>query len=198
MGFVQSKLRKVHQWLPLELVSLLCLAFAPAVPFLHAQRDYAPRDSSSSVNVGGKWWEFDSEDRMTAARKATFTITSDSYLRSDQSAQSRVDIYCENGKFKHSEFTPGVSLGPPTHPGFWGQPQMEVLVRVNDKHSNHGWNWNGRSLSMDKGTTRELMGAQIFRIEFLARGGQEIAEFSPIGLDFSRIAHGCDLTPKKP
>lgn len=135
---------------------------------------------------------------MTAAKKATFTITADGYLRENSAVQSRIDIYCENGKYKHSDFTPGVSLGPPTHPGFWGQPQQEVVVRVDDKHSNHGWNWNGRALAMDKGTTRELIGAQLFRVEYLARGGQEIAQFSPAGLDFGKIAHDCDLTPKKP
>lgn len=142
--------------------------------------------------------EFDSEDKMTAARRARFELVSDSYLRENRAVQSRVEIFCENGKYKSSEFTPGVSLGPPNRPGFWGQPQMEVTVRVDDKHSNHGWNWNGRALSMDKGTARELIGAQLFRIEFLARGGPEIAEFSPGGFDLSRIKHACDLTPKKP
>lgn len=75
---------------------------------------------------------------------------------------------------------------------------MEVVVRVDNSHSNHGWNWNGRSLAMDKGATRELIGAQIFRIEFLGRGGREIAEFSPGGIDLAGISHACDLTPKKP
>ena len=177
--------------------------FFAGAPSLLAQRSYAnagysQSDNLNTVNVGGKWWEFQSEDKMTAARRATFTITSNNYLGQNQGVQSRVDIYCEDGKYKRSEFTPGVSLGPPNRPGFWGQPQMEVTVRVDNKHDNHGWNWNGRSLAMDKNTTRELIGAQLFRIEFLAVGGPQIAEFSPGGLDFAKIAHGCELTPKKP
>jgi hypothetical protein len=135
---------------------------------------------------------------MTAAKKVRFEINSDGTLRENRSVWSRIEIFCENGKYKSSAFTPGVTLGPPNRPGFWGQPQMEVTVRVDNKHDHHGWNWNGRSLAMDKGTTREMIGAQLFRIEFLARGGPEIVEFSPGGLDLARMAHACDLKPQKP
>lgn len=173
-----------------------CIVLCAGIPSLYAQRNFA--DQKDSVNAGGKWWEYDSEDKMTAARRVRFELISDSYLRENSAVQSRVEIFCENGKYKSSEFTPGISLGPPNRPGFWGQPQMEVTVRVNDKHSNHGWNWNGRALSMDKGTARELIGAGLFRIEFLGRGGPEIAEFSPGGLDLSRVSHACDLSAKKP
>jgi hypothetical protein len=51
---------------------------------------------------------------------------------------------------------------------------------------------------MDKGTTRGLIGAQVFKIELPTRSGQQIAEFSPAGLDLDRVRHACDLTPKKP
>ena len=181
---------------------LLTSGFLLSVLPLHAQRDNYPRDrdrdQDASVNAGGNWLEYDSEDRMTATRRVRFELVSDNTLRENRSVQSRIEIFCEKGKFKYSEFTPGVSLGPPNRPGLWGQPQMEVMVRVDDTHHNHGWNWNGRVLSMDKGTTRELIGAHIFRIEFLGRGGPEIAKFSPGALDLSRVSHGCDLTPKKP
>lgn len=164
----------------------LCTAVAP----VSAQRD--------RINPGGNWREFDSEDPMTAFRKVRFELISDNFLRENRAVQSRIEIFCEQGKFKGSDFTPGISLGPPTHPGFWGQPKMEVRVRIDSSHGNRGWNWNGRSLAMDKNTTRELIGAQLFRIEFFGREGTEIAEFSPAGLDRSRISHGCDLTPKRP
>jgi len=176
----------------------VCLILCAGIPLLYAQRNYSREENVNSENAGGKWWEVDSEDAITAARRAKFEINADGYLRQNRSVQSRIEIFCENGKYKSSEFTPGVSLGPPNRPGFWGQPQMEVTVRVDNKHDNHGWNWNGRSLAMDKGTTRELIGAQLFRIEFLARGGPEIAEFSPAGIDLSRMAHACDISPKKP
>ena len=178
---------------------IFCLMFCGAVLSLHAQRDrrdYAQQ--RDDVNAGGNWREYDSEDAMTAARRVRFEIVSDTYSRDRNSSPSRIEIFCENGKYKGSDFTPGGSLGPPTHPGFWGQPKMEVMVRVDNKHGNHGWNWHGRALSMDKNTTRELIGAQLFRIEFLGRGGPEISEFSPAGLDLSRVSHACDLTPKRP
>jgi len=110
----------------------------------------------------------------------------------------RVEIYCENGNYKGSNFFPGERIAPPNRPGFWGQPQMEVLVRVNDSHGNHGWNWTPDSLSMDKNTARELIGAQLFRVEYLGARGPVIAEFSPAGLELGRIAKACGLKPKKP
>ena len=113
-------------------------------------------------------------------------------------SQPHVEILCENGNFKGSNFYPGVRMAPPNRPGFWGQPQMEVLVRVNDSHSNHGWNWTPDFLAMDKNTTRELIGAQLVRIEFLSSRGPVIAEFSPTGLDLGRMAKACGLKPKKP
>ena len=55
---------------------------------------------------------------------------------------------------------------------------MEVLVRVDNSHSKHGWNWvNGHFLSMDKGTTREMLGAQVFKVEIQTPQGPEIASF---------------------
>jgi hypothetical protein len=51
---------------------------------------------------------------------------------------------------------------------------------------------------MDKGTTRGLIGAQVFKVELPTRSGRQIAEFSPAGLDLDRVRKACDLTPKKP
>ena len=50
---------------------------------------------------------------------------------------------------------------------------------------------------MDKGTTRELIGAHIFKIEIRGRKGPEIAEFSPAGLDLARVKQTCDLTTEE-
>jgi hypothetical protein len=51
---------------------------------------------------------------------------------------------------------------------------------------------------MDKGTTRGMLGAQIFNVEAATRSGRQIAEFSPAGLDLGKVKQACDLTPKKP
>jgi len=135
---------------------------------------------------------------MTAVRRIRFEITSDNSLRDNRAVQSRIEIFCEKGKYKSSAFTPGIMLGPPTHPGFWGQPKMEVRVRIDNSHGNRGWNWNGRSLEMDKNTTREMLGARIFRIEFQTPQGAEIAEFAPEGVDLAAVHKACGLTPRKP
>jgi len=154
---------------------------------------------SDGVSVGGKWLEFDSEDKMTGAHKVRFELQSDNYFREDPEYKPRVNLFCSNGKLKLADFNPGVRLAPPNRPGFWGQPQLEVMVRVNDVHYYRGWNWmRGHFLSMDKGTTRGLMGAQIFKVELPTRSGRQIAEFSPGGLQLDRVKQACDLTPKKP
>lgn len=158
------------------------------------------QDESDGVNAGGKWMEFHSEDKMTGAKKVRFELLSDSYLSAEPDYKPRIELVCTDGKHTYTDFNPGIRLGPPNRPGFWGQPQMEVLVRVDDSHSNHGWNWiRGRFLSVDKGTTRELIGAHVFKVEIRGRNGRpEIAEFSPGGMDLVRVKHSCDLTPKRP
>ncbi len=157
------------------------------------------QDESDGVSAGGKWMVFRSEDKMTAAKKVRLELLADNYLAEDPDYKPRIQLTCSDGKFTAADFNPGIRLGPPNRPGFWGQPQMEVMVRVDDTHSNHGWNWvRGRFLSMDKGTARELIGAHVFKVEIRGRNGPEIAEFSPAGVDLSRVKQACDLTPKKP
>ncbi|HKV92299.1 MAG TPA: hypothetical protein VJW20_07105 [Candidatus Angelobacter sp.] len=151
------------------------------------------------VNVGGKWYAFRSEDKMTAARKVRFELLADNYLSTSNDYKPRIELVCTNRKYTYADFNPGIPLGPPNRPGFWGQPQIEVQVRVDDTHHYHGWNWvRDRFLSMDKGTTRELIGAHIFKVQIPGRRGPEIAEFSPAGLNLAQVRLACDLTPKKP
>ena len=157
------------------------------------------QDEQDGIKAGGKWMQFQSVDKMTGAKKVRFELLSDNYFREDPDYRPRVELFCEEGKLKLADFNPGVRLPPPNRPGFWGQPQLEVEVRIDSSHSYHGWNWiRDRFLSMDKGTTRELIGANIFKIQIRARRGHEIAEFSPAGLDLARIKQACDLTPKRP
>ena len=174
----------------LRSVFAACLLLCAGALSLSAQGDN---------NAGGNWRAFYSEDAMTAAKKVTFELISEDSMRSNRDVpESRIELFCENGKYKASTFTPGVRLAPPNRPGFWGQPQMEVMVRVDSSHSNHGWNWNGKSLSMDKGTTREMLGAEVFKIQFLGPRGPQIAEFSPSGIDLSQVSRACSISPKKP
>jgi hypothetical protein len=154
---------------------------------------------NDGVSAGGKWFEFHSEEKMTGDKKVRFELQSDNYLSISPDYKPRIEITCTNRKYSYADFNPGIPLGPPNRPGFWGQPQIEVMVRVDDTHHYHGWNWiRGRFLSMDKGTTRELIGAHIFKVQIPGPRGPEIAEFSPARLDLSRVKDACGLTPKKP
>ena len=152
------------------------------------------------VNVGGNWMAFRSTDKMTGYKKVRFELLSNNYFREDPDYKPRVELYCEDGKLKFSEFNPGVRLPPPNRPGFWGQPQLGVEVRIDDVHYHRGWNWGprGRFLSMDKNTVRGMIGAQVFNIALPTRSGRQIAEFSPNGLDIDQVRQACDITPRKP
>src|ERR1019366_3676105 len=151
------------------------------------------------VSAGGKWIEFQSEDKMTGAKKVRFELLSNNYFKEDPDSKPRVAIVCSNGKYEYADFNPGERLGRPDYPGFWGQPKMEVMVRIDRSHDHKGWNWvRGHFLAMDKGTVRAAIGAEVFNVEVRTRSGSQIAEFSPAGLNLDEVRKSCDLTPHKP
>jgi len=149
-------------------------------------------------SAGGNWTMYEAEDTMTAARKVRFELEADNYLRGAD-RKPRVVLFCTDGKLSLADFRPNIRIAPPDRPGFWGQPQMRVRVRFDDGHDEHSWNWiHGHFLAMDKGTTRAMLGANIFRIEFQTPQGPEVAEFAPSGIDLAAVHKACGLTPKKP
>ena len=176
-------------------LTLLCAASA----FAQGGAMSPNQDERDGVSAGGKWTMFQGDDKMTGAKRVRFELLANHPFREDPNYPPRVELFCQDGKLKSAEFNPGVRLPPPNRPGFWGQPQLEVMVRVDDWHGYKGWNWvRGNFLSMDKGTARGLIGGQIFNVELPTRSGRQIAEFSPAGLDLDQVRRSCDLTPKKP
>lgn len=183
-----------------NLVLASSIVFCVAIPASAQSGTMSPyQGENDGVSVGGKWLEFDSEDKMTGAKKVRFLLVADNFFRADPDYKPRVQLFCGDGKLTLADFNPGARLGRPDYPGFWGQPKMEVVVRIDDYHTTHGWNWvRGHFLAMDKGTVRGLIAAQNFKIEVRTRRGPEIAEFSPADLDLQRVRQACGLTPKKP
>ena len=174
---------------------LLCVASA----FAQGDRMSPYQGEQDGVSAGGGWTSYQSVDKMTGAKKVRFELVANNYFKEDPNYKPRVDLYCQDGKLKLADFNPGVRLPPPNRPGFWGQPQLEVEVRIDDFHTYHGWNWvRGHFLSMDKGTVRGMMGAQVFNVALPTRSGREIAEFSPAGLNVDQVRQSCDISPKKP
>jgi hypothetical protein len=153
----------------------------------------------AGISAGGKWKEFQSEDKMTGAQKNRFELEADNLLP-DSDAKSRVIVFCVGGKLALGDFRPNLRLGPPNRASFWeGKPQMRVRVRVDNSSNRHSWNWvNGHFLAMDKDTVRQLIGAKIFKVEFDTPRGPQIAEFSPAGLDLGLVKKVCSLKPQKP
>jgi hypothetical protein len=192
-GAIHSRLSTaaVYLFLMMGAASFACAQKGAMSPY---------QDEADGVNAGGNWVEFTSTDKMTGATKVRFQLQSDNYFREDPNYKPRITLICSGGKLKLADFNPGVRLPPPNRPGFWGQPQLEVEVRIDDTHFYKGWNWAGgrNFLSMDKGTVRGLINAQVFNIALPTRSGRQIAEFSPAGLNLDRVRQACDLTPKKP
>lgn len=193
-------LRKAFHFISAGSVALLLVVIAGnALASAQNGRMSPYQDESDGVIAGGNWLEFRSTDKMTGGSRVRFELTSDNYFREDSNYKPRVTLFCENGKLKLADFNPGVRLAPPNRPGFWGQPQLEVEVRIDDVHYYKGWNWmRGHFLSMDKGTARGLIGAQVFNVALPTRSGRQIAEFSPTGLNTDLVRQACDITPKKP
>lgn len=183
-------------------VALVC-AFLGCIAILsaHAQNRNAPQggdtqDRVAPISAGGNWLEYDSRDPMTDVKRARFELKGNNPLR-DSSENPRINIYCENGKFLFGHFDPYVKVDP-NRPGFWGQPQVEVLVRVDSNSDRHGWNWNGHFLSMDKGTVRKVIGGTIFKVQMPGPGVPDnIATFSPAGLNLGQFKNACDLKPSR-
>ena len=181
-------------------VTLACVLFLGTTLGFAQGGSMSPyQGERDGVSAGGKWLMFQSEDKMTGAKRVRFELLAENYFREDPEYKPRVELICENGKYKLSNFNPAVSV-PPNRPGFWGQPQLQAEVRVDDVHYFKGWNWEnrGRSLSMDKDTARGVMQARVFNVAIPTRSGRQIAEFDPVGLDITQVRKACDLTPKKP
>ena len=152
----------------------------------------------AGVSAGGKWLKFETEEKMTGAKRVWFRLDADNYLP-DGDLRPQVMVFCAGGKFSLGDFRPNIRMSGPNRISFWGHPQMRVMVRVDNAHSNHSWNWvNGKFLAMDKDTTRQLIGANIFKVEFLGGDRPQIAEFSPAGLNLGWVKQACDLKPEKP
>jgi len=180
--------------------SALLFTSVAAISALAQQGAMSPyQDEQDGVSAGGNWVAFRSEDKMTAAKKVRFELLANNYFREDPDSKPRVELICSNGKYEYADFNPGTRLGRPDYPGFWGQPKMEVMVRIDGSHDHKGWNWvRGRFLAMDKGTIRGMIGAEVFNVELRTRSGPQIAEFSPAGLNLDEVRKSCDLTPHKP
>jgi hypothetical protein len=182
------------------LFATFLLVIAAAVSAVAQEGAMSPyQGEQDGVSAGGKWIEFQSEDKMTGAKKVRFELLSNNYFKEDPDSKPRVALVCSNGKYEYADFNPGERLGRPDYPGFWGQPKMEVMVRIDGSHDHKGWNWvRGHFLAMDKGTVRAAIGAEVFNVEVRTRSGRQIAEFSPAGLNLDEVRKSCDLTPHKP
>ena len=180
-----------------QLVLAALLIFCAGSAFAQEGSMSPYQGEQDGVSAGGKWMMFQSEDKMTGAKRVRFELRAENYFKEDPDYRPRVEMVCENGKYKIATFNPAVRV-PPNRPGFWGQPQLQAEVRVDDVHYFKGWNWRGRYLDMDKGTARGMIGAHVFNIAIPTRSGRQIAEFDPVGLNIDPIRTACDITPKKP
>ena len=152
----------------------------------------------NGVAAGGKWMRYQAEEKMTGQQRVKFALPADNYL-DNSDRRPEVTLFCVGGKVKLADFRPNFRMAGPNRASFWGRPQMRVTVRVDNYHTNRNWNWvNGDFLAMDEDTARQLIGANIFKVQFITKDDPQIAEFSPAGLDLGQVRKACGLKPEKP
>src|SRR5881396_1809257 len=79
-------------------LTMLCITGLSA----SAQTVRSPNQyESDGAGAGGKWFEFHSEDKMTAARKVRFELLADNYLSEDPDYKPRIELVCSNGKYDY-------------------------------------------------------------------------------------------------
>ena len=155
-----------------------------------------PEDEAdgAAVSAGGRWRKFETRDPMTNVQRVRFQLEADNPLR-DSISNAKINVLCAKGDYVIGRFVPNVRTRP-TNPGFWGQPQVQVVTREDNHHDTHGWNWDGRFLAMDKDTVRRLIGSSVFKVELPGPQEGNIASFSPAGLDLNQFENACHLKPK--
>ena len=92
---------------------LACFALAALSAFAQGGSMSPYQGEQDGVSAGGKWMKFQSEDKMTGAKKVRFELLADNYFHEDPNYKPRVDSVCEDGKLKLADFNPGVRLPPP-------------------------------------------------------------------------------------
>lgn len=168
-----------------------------AIAILAMLAAFAPAQETG-VPAGGKWTKYEGEEKMTGYKRVRFELPADNHIENSERAPM-VRLYCVNGKLKLADFRPNFSMAGPNRASFTGRPEMRVEVRIDSHHTKHNWKWvNGDFLAMDDDTARELISAQIFKVEFVSRDGPQIAEFTPAGLDLQQVRQACSLKPQKP
>lgn len=158
-------------------------------------------------SAGGNWHVFDwgspearIKDKRNEARRVGFGLEANKALHAGFE-KPRFVLLCQGGKWQKSFYDPvgAIDIPPERDLGFrivrW--LSMSQLVHVDGVHQERKWNWDGVVLIVDEGTTRELLGAQTFTIEFFGPRGPEVSEFSSAGLDTEQVSRGCGLIPKK-
>src|SRR5580693_5826505 len=79
---------------------LMTVAAVSAVAQEGAMSPY--QDEQDGVSAGGKWMEFQSEDKMTGAKKVRFVLVSNNYFKEDPDYKPRVELTCTNGKLTYA------------------------------------------------------------------------------------------------
>ena len=63
------------------------------------------QNERDGVSAGGKWMQFESQDKMTGAKRVRFELLAENYLREDPQYKPRIELFCEDGKLKLAKHT---------------------------------------------------------------------------------------------
>jgi len=150
--------------------------------------------------AGGNWTFELSSDKLTGAAYGILELKADEQVTDGIATDyPRFIIMCggtaASPRWINSKLISPVVLGMgDTHSPLSGSSQQFVILRADDKMHTHAWNIadDFHVLFVDKGATKEFTGSTKARIQFRDAGGHnQVAIFSPAGLDKTRAATVC-------
>jgi hypothetical protein len=153
----------------------------------------------NDFRVGGQWNFELSEDKLTGAQYRLFVLNATERISDGISYDfPSFVIMCggasNSSKWINSKLISPVVLGSANHTSPLGAPQQTIYLRSDDKIHVHFWNIaeDFRALYVDKAATKELLNSSTTRIQFRdASGHNQVAMFSPSGLDRNRLGQEC-------
>lgn len=155
----------------------------------------------NSQPAGGKWTVQDNHDKMTDAVSRQFNLMADITLNDGiVIARPALAVVCRSGHFQEAEFQTGIVLAVPIteNRGLLAIPHPAHYIRARTDGKMRFFTWDqlddGKTMQVGKHDLEKLLDARDLRIEFASYGGyQQVAQFSPSGLDKVMFGTACKM-----
>jgi hypothetical protein len=93
------------------------------------------QNEQDGVSAGGKWMQFQSEDKMSGAKRVRFELMADNYFREDPDYKPRVELYLRSWQVQAGRFQSRSETATSQSPRFLGTAATRGEVRIDDFHT---------------------------------------------------------------